>query len=68
MQYVEFLTQALGPEYGSLLPSLGDLCNSYGLEPSIAFHILRPMLYELVTVSTLTARSTRNLSQLGTEI
>lgn len=53
-QYTELLYTALSQEsYATLIPSLGDLCVKYGLESSVAFHLLRPAYEKPVTVRTL---------------
>lgn len=44
-QFQAFIVQALTPaEYASLLPSVGELCEKYSLEPEVAFFICRPAL------------------------
>ncbi|KDQ14762.1 hypothetical protein BOTBODRAFT_32521 [Botryobasidium botryosum FD-172 SS1] len=53
-QYVELLVTALSPaDYASMLPSLYDLCKKYKIQPSIAFHILRPALHEPILAHNL---------------
>lgn len=50
-QCVELLSSSLSPDdYSTFIPSLGDLCSKYGLEPAVAFHIMRPALEKVVSV------------------
>ncbi|KAG8955564.1 THO complex subunit 2 [Tulasnella sp. 424] len=49
-QCVELLSSSLSPDdYSTFIPSLGDLCSKYGLEPAVAFHIMRPALEKVVS-------------------
>jgi len=44
-QFQAFLASQLSPaEYAELLPTVGELCGSYQLEPEVAFFIARPAL------------------------
>jgi hypothetical protein len=44
-QFVDFLLQHMpADEYAALVPSLSVLADTFGLSPSLAFHILRPKL------------------------
>ncbi|KAG8920996.1 THO complex subunit 2 [Tulasnella sp. 417] len=39
-------------EYANFVPSLSDLCTKYGLEPAVAFHIVRPAFEKAFTDSS----------------
>ncbi|KAJ3129193.1 THO complex subunit 2 [Nowakowskiella sp. JEL0407] len=44
LQYFEFLSILDKAKYAEIFPSVKELCLVYGIEPEIAFHILRPTL------------------------
>ncbi|KAK3816703.1 MAG: transcription factor/nuclear export subunit protein 2-domain-containing protein [Linnemannia gamsii] len=48
LQLTDFMSTNLQKDYPRLVPSLTDLCIKYKLEPSVAMHILRPKLQDLV--------------------
>lgn len=58
-QYVEFLYNYLEPgTYAALIPDLKSLCVRFGLEPSIAFHIIRPKLaFEMKSIDNIEAET-----------
>ena len=44
-QYAAFLFSTMPPnEYAELLPTVGDLCSKYNVEPEVAFFICRPAI------------------------
>ena len=44
-QFQSFVAMTLSPtEYAELLPTVGELCGKYGLEPEVAFFVARPAL------------------------
>ncbi|KAG8883184.1 THO complex subunit 2 [Tulasnella sp. 332] len=64
-QYTDFLCTALQQEqYASLVPSLADLCLKYGLEPAIAFHVLRPVYDKAVTSWNVTMHAEKKMADM----
>ncbi|KAI8812587.1 transcription factor/nuclear export subunit protein 2-domain-containing protein, partial [Cladochytrium replicatum] len=53
VQYFEFLSTYMDKsQYAAAFPDISELCIDYGLEPEVAFHILRPKLqYMMKTIS-----------------
>jgi len=52
-QYLEFLLSQYPPEqFADIMPPLSEVWGSYGLEPSIAFQIVRPGLQRAIQVSS----------------
>ena len=54
-QYLEFLTSPDGiplDEYRTSIPSLAEICNTYGISQPIAMQIIRPLLNDAVLVRT----------------
>lgn len=50
LQLTDFMSVNLQKDYPRIVPSLTDLCFKYRIEPSVAMHILRPKLQDLVQV------------------
>ncbi|KAF8936987.1 THO complex subunit 2 [Haplosporangium gracile] len=48
LQLTDFMSVNLQKDYPRIVPSLTDLCSKYKIEPSVAMHILRPKLQDLV--------------------
>ncbi|KAK3812693.1 MAG: transcription factor/nuclear export subunit protein 2-domain-containing protein, partial [Linnemannia elongata] len=48
LQLTDFMSVNLQKDYPRIVPSLTDLCSKYRIEPSVAMHILRPKLQDLV--------------------
>ncbi|KAF9123599.1 THO complex subunit 2 [Mortierella sp. 14UC] len=48
LQLMDFLSVNLQKDYPRIVPSLTDMCSKYKIEPSVAMHILRPKLQDLV--------------------
>ncbi|KAF9903789.1 THO complex subunit 2 [Linnemannia zychae] len=48
LQLTDFLSVNLQKDYPRIVPSLTDMCSKYKIEPSVAMHILRPKLQDLV--------------------
>ncbi|KAG9026250.1 THO complex subunit 2 [Tulasnella sp. JGI-2019a] len=64
-QYTDFLCTALPQEqYAELVPSLADLCVKYGIEPAIAFHILRPVYDKAVTSWNVTMHAEKKMADM----
>ncbi|KZO92194.1 hypothetical protein CALVIDRAFT_541217 [Calocera viscosa TUFC12733] len=52
-QYIFFFSTDMTPgAYAAFIPSLKDLCVKFHIEPSIAWHMLRPKLSTAVTIRT----------------
>ncbi|KAI8809248.1 transcription factor/nuclear export subunit protein 2-domain-containing protein, partial [Cladochytrium replicatum] len=54
VQYFEFLSTYMDKSlYAAAFPDISELCIDYGLEPEVAFHILRPKLQYLMKNSSI---------------